>query len=143
MKRLISALLFAAFAVTAAGCTATRSDSGPPQGAAASRPAPAPDSFAPGTCRKMAPDVLAVWKMSTGLQGQTQMTMADRHALKARQQALIAAMPGASPELRAVLNKVVNEMGWVRFRTDTHTYQPWLMDKVVKADSAMLNACVH
>lgn len=145
MKRLISALLFAAFAVTAAGCTATQSNSSPSQGAAASPSVPAPDreSFARSACAGMAEDVFGVWNMAVGLEDKPTMTLAERHALKARQDALVAAMPEASPEVRKSLDKLVNKLGWVRFLYDTGNYKPAHMDMVLRADSAMQDACVH
>jgi len=148
MKRLIGALLFAAFAVTAAGCTATQGNSSPPQGAAAtSRPAPVPapdrESFTRSACAGMTEDVFGVWNMAIGLEDKTTMTLAERHELKTRQDALIAAMHGAPPEVRKSLDKLVNKMGWVRFLYDTGNYKPAHMTMVLQADSAMQDACVH
>jgi hypothetical protein len=144
MKRLISALLFAAFAVTAAGCTATRGNDSSAQNAAASRPAPAPGSFPSGVCRTMADDVIGVWNMATGLQGHTEMTTNDRHALKARQDALIAATSAATtPEIHKSLGELVNAIGWVRLLYDTGNYQPKHMDRVIQADSAVQDSCRH
>jgi len=144
MKRLISALLFAAFAVTAAGCTATSGPSGPTQGTAASRPAPAPDSFAPGACRQMASHVIELGNMAHSLLDRP-MTKAERDTLMAHQTAIKAAMPGATPTVREAARKVVNAAGWNAFMSDIRVpdQQQKLMPLVVQADSALQDACVH
>jgi hypothetical protein len=141
MKRLISALLFAAFAVTAAGCTATRGNGSPAHNAAANRPAPAPESFAPGACSKMAPHVIELWNMANNLQDRP-LTKAERNALMTHQKALSAAMPGASPKVREAARKLVNAAGWNAFTADLQIAdQPQLMPLVVQADSALQDAC--
>jgi len=141
MKRLSCALVFGTVALTAAGCTSTRGNGNlqslPP------KPAPAAASFAAGACRTAADDVIGVWNMGGQVRGRTDMTTDERSALETRQNALIAAMKGASPQVRSTLQDLVTALGFARLRLDIRTYEPSLMDDVMQADQAVQTTCVR
>jgi hypothetical protein len=138
VKRLIGALLLA---VLCAGCSAGRTGGHPTALPAVGAPAAAPQDFAAGTCRTNADQVLSVRSWSTRLLGQGEVSLADRKGMKKDQNALIAAMPKADPQLRKQMQSLVTAIGFARLRLDIKTYDATLMDDVARTEATVQGTC--
>ncbi|HEY0360566.1 MAG TPA: hypothetical protein VGD11_18450 [Mycobacteriales bacterium] len=85
---------------------------------------PATADFRAGTCRAIAGPVLAIATMHRTLATATTLSLADRGRLADEQHKLIAASATAEPDLRGPLDGLVTSIGFVRLRSDSHSYDP-------------------
>lgn len=135
MRRLLCALL------VASGCAACTSHSAPPS--ASAPPAPQVAQFTAGTCRLVAPDVLALGNLAWRLKGQANVPVADQTALRTHQRSLIQALPKANSVTRKPLQDLITTIGFVRIRVDGRSYQPVLLDDMARAQATLQSACLR
>lgn len=129
--RLLTPLLVV---VLLAGCSAD------PDEPAAAPSQPAESSFAEGTCRLAAPDVLAVGSDLTRL-GEEQVPQPVKDSLTEAQSRLDSLAETAEPAVQEPLQQLVVSLGLLRIRADGNTYEPSLAEPVKAAYEQVVTAC--
>lgn len=104
--------------VLLAGCTSSGGDDEP-----AAVPLPAESSFAEGTCRQAAPDVLAVGGALPRLGDGGDVEQDVKDELREAQDRIFALAETAEPVYKPALDELVLALGIVRVRADGNTYE--------------------
>lgn len=128
MKR---TLVAAATLTLATACSG--SSAGPTQ--------PAVSSFADGTCRTAAPDVLAIGAQVRKLGTGKTPPAAPLDAMTSAQNRLDAIATGAEPAYQPALRRLVTAVGLLRLRAHTGSYEPSLGQGVVSAYDDVVKVC--
>lgn len=116
--------VIAVWAVVVLGIVVTGAAFGTTRGrpSPAAEPVPAVTAFRPGGCRTIAEPVRALAGLDRSLAGATAVPAADRAHLAVEQKRLIAARPSVEPDLGTPLDDLITSIGYVRLRSDTHSY---------------------
>ena len=101
---------------------------------------PSASSFHAGSCRELAPSVLALGKDLHGLGPKTPST-GQRTALKTHQGDLRTRQAGLDPASAHTVQDLVTEGGIVRLRTDTNSYVLLLAKDALTAYQGVVKAC--
>lgn len=101
---------------------------------------PRPSAFSSGSCRALAPSVLALGKDLHQLGSKTPDDN-QRTALKDHQGELRMRQAGLPAELAPIVQTLVTTVGVVRLRTDTHSYTAVLADDAMSAYRKVVAAC--
>lgn len=120
------------------GCTSSPSDDEP---TAAASPLPAESSFTEGTCRLVAPDVIAVGGALPRLGDGGDVDQDVKDELRAAQDRLRAVAEAAEPEYRAALDELSVAIGVVRIRADGNTYETAQGDALAEAYDEVVGVC--
>ena len=102
---------------------------------------PKVSSFADGTCRVAAPDVLALGKAGAHLGKGKTIDAAAKAELKDAQDGLRTLADGAEPAYKNAFEKLIVSTGFVRIRADGNTYEPALGKQLMADYDAVLKAC--
>ncbi|HVE74015.1 MAG TPA: hypothetical protein VNA30_02855 [Mycobacteriales bacterium] len=102
---------------------------------------PAEDSFAAGTCRTGAPDVLALGRTVHLLGNGPTVTPERRSALSEAQDRLAAVAEGAEPMYKPAFDRLVVAVGVVRIRADSNTYEKQFGERAAAAYDEVLAVC--
>jgi hypothetical protein len=102
---------------------------------------PPVSSFADGTCRVAAPDVLALGKAGAHLGKGRTIDAAAKTELKDAQDGLRTLAEGAEPAYKQAFEKLVVSTGFVRIRADGNSYDPALGRQLMADYDAVLKAC--
>lgn len=102
---------------------------------------PAASSFADGTCRAAAPDVLAIGKMAGNLGDAKKVSPEVRTSLREAQGRLSSLAEAAEPSYKPALDALVVSAGFVRIRADGNTYEPALGKQLMTDYRAVVKAC--
>jgi hypothetical protein len=102
---------------------------------------PQASAFSSGPCSAVAPAVLDVGKDAHSLAGRKPPTPAISASLKTNQDLINAVQPGLSADLAPAFRALVIQIGVVRLRTDTNTYQPSLGSDLMSSYDALVKAC--
>ncbi len=103
--------------------------------------APSPESFRPGTCQAVAPDVIALGKDARRLGDDGVVEQEVKDSLREAQTRLSDVTETAERELQPVLTKLVTTAGLVRLRADGNTYEPALGKQLRRDYEAVVTAC--
>jgi hypothetical protein len=101
---------------------------------------PKASAFASGSCRDLAPSVLALGKDLHGLgskppsSGQREALTKDQGTVRARQASLPSTL---APDVQ----ELVTAVGVLRLRADTNSYEPGLTKTAMSAYTAVVTAC--
>jgi hypothetical protein len=135
---MVTTAVLVAVLATAGSVLAWRSSADEPRREAL----PAADEFRAGTCRAIAGPVLAIARMHRTLATAEELTPSDRTHLAGEQQKLIAARATAEPDLRAPLDRLVSSIGFVRLRSDSHSYDAAVWREADGRRRAVQQICV-
>lgn len=101
---------------------------------------PKASAFRAGSCRSVAPSVLALGKDLHGL-GTKAPSSKQKSALKDHQRALRDQQPGVEPSLAPTVAKLVTAVGIVRLRADTDSWDSALADTAMQAYQGVVRTC--
>ena len=104
---------------------------------------PTAAEFRTGTCRAIADPMLAIARMDRTLAGANTVSPADRARLADEQRRLIAARATAEPDLGGPLDGLVSSIGFVRLRSDSHSYDPAVWHAADARRHAVQRICVR
>ncbi|MDX6198808.1 MAG: hypothetical protein QOJ79_1959 [Actinomycetota bacterium] len=102
---------------------------------------PAVSSFAEGTCRVAAPDVLALGAAGQRLGTTRTVDGAVLTDLRDAQAELRTITDGAEPAYKNAFSKLVESTGFVRIRADGNSYDPALGRQLMADYNGVLSAC--
>ncbi|MCU1589438.1 MAG: hypothetical protein JWP11_694 [Frankiales bacterium] len=102
---------------------------------------PPVSSFADGTCRIAAPDVLAIGKAGESLGSGRTISAGAKTSIRDAQQGLRTVAEGAEPAYKPALEALAVSAGFVRIRADGNTYEPQLGRQLMTDYAAVLKAC--
>jgi hypothetical protein len=102
---------------------------------------PKASSFAEGTCRVAAPDVLAIGKVGAEIGGTTKVAAGLRTSLREAQARLRDLADAAEPSYKPSLDALVVSVGFVRIRADGNTYDPSLGRQLMTDYRAVVKLC--
>jgi ferredoxin len=102
---------------------------------------PEESSFAEGTCRTAAPDVIAVGKALPELGDGPSVDGDVRGSLQDAQDRLAALAETAEPAYKPALDRLVVSIGLVRIRADGNTYQAKIGDGLETSYDEAVEAC--
>lgn len=117
----------------ASGCSA--------HGSRAEFTQPPVSAFRDGSCRTMAPDVLAIGRDARRLGTTNAPPQETRDALKAAQTRIRALQPGLDPSLSKPVENLVESVGIVRLLSDTKGFTPALATDLSTAVKALVDTC--
>jgi hypothetical protein len=83
---------------------------------------PPATAFRPGACRAIAAPVVALARLDRTLASARSISAADRGLITTEQRRLRTARPSAEPDLGPPLDDLITSIGYVRLRSDTHSY---------------------
>lgn len=133
----------AGLSLAALGCAlalsaCSGSDDAPPR---TSVPLPAESSFAEGTCRVAAPDILAIGRQIDQLGNGPTVDKAVKDELRDAQQRLAELATAAEPLYKPALDKLVVTVGGVRIRADGNVYDQELSKQLAQDYRGALDVC--
>ena len=102
---------------------------------------PAESAFLEGTCRKAAPDVIAVGRTLPRLGDGGVVDPAVKDELRVAQDGLFALVPAAEEPYKSALDELVLSTGIVRIRADSNTYEPDLGGLLRRSYERALSVC--
>ena len=127
------------------GCTSASDPAGPEastsSAALAAPQAPPPGDFTAGTCRVLAPDVLALGALLPRLGEGGAVDQAVQDELRDTQGRVQAATGAAEPELKPALAALVESVGLVRIRAVSDSYERAQGENMRSAYDGVLDVC--
>jgi hypothetical protein len=103
---------------------------------------PAAAAFRPGACRAIAEPVRALAGLDRSLASATAVPAADRDRIATEQRRLLAARSAAEADLGPPLDDLITSIGYVRLRSDTHSYDAAVWTEADHHRRAVQRLCV-